>query len=427
MTEKLTKIRSITATGYIYQMLCVTGLVWQVQQISVEYFEFSTVSSITIKMPGDEEAKALNVCFLSSEVLNYTKFIKIFNNYNDQYNSIPGTNMKWDPDNRIIKSYIYQNYFTVSERFSVLLMIDEALLYHPNYLGQPHKGRIFIWNDYTCYQIWLRQRYQFEWRWDAFQPKNEYDVTEVGFTERLTTSDFDYKNRGLINVTYTHAVLTSVGKFPWLEFYLTSSHKIKPMYKNQFFLSAHTYIADRLKWPYVDNCIDYAEQGFQDRDDAINECIDIQMIASRNKSYRMKIFKQRVPYLPAKPVDKEREKCTDRYQNKDCYTKILFTKINIRDQKKEKERTSFYYSVDVTGDPSFNIKSQAKIALIDFICYILGACGTWFGFSFLMLNPAPHLLSRINSKIKPSLEDQESVLSDISEFMTEMTSENENI
>ena len=42
-----------------------------------------------------------------------------------------------------------------------------------------------------------------------------------------------------------------------------------------------------------------------------------------------------------------------------------------------------------------------------------------------MFNPAPHLLSRINPKIKPSLEDKESVLSDISEFMTEMTSENE--
>ena len=91
------------------------------------------------------------------------------------------------------------------------------------------------------------------------------------------------------------------------------------MYKNQFFLSAHTYIAERLKWPYVDNCIDDAEQGFQDRDDAINECIDIQMIASRKKSYRMKIFKQRASYIPAKPVDKEREKCTDRYQKREMH------------------------------------------------------------------------------------------------------------
>lgn len=123
------KIRSITATGYIYKMLCLAGLVWQVQQISVEYFKFSTISSITIEMPDDEEAKALNICFLSSEVLNYTKFIKVFNHYNDQYNSIHGTNMKWDPDNRIIKSYVYRNYFTVAERFSVLLIINEVLSY----------------------------------------------------------------------------------------------------------------------------------------------------------------------------------------------------------------------------------------------------------------------------------------------------------
>ena len=39
--------------------------------------------------------------------------------------------------------------------------------------------------------------------------------------------------------------------------------------------------------------------------------------------------------------------------------------------------------------PRSEVVSQPKIAMIDYITYVLGACGTWFGFSFLILNPAP--------------------------------------
>ena len=35
------------------------------------------------------------------------------------------------------------------------------------------------------------------------------------------------------------------------------------------------------------------------------------------------------------------------------------------------------------------IRSQIKIDDVDFVTYIFGALGTWFGFSFLMINPLP--------------------------------------
>lgn len=41
--------------------------------------------------------------------------------------------------------------------------------------------------------------------------------------------------------------------------------------------------------------------------------------------------------------------------------------------------------------PSFRIASKAKIEDIDLITYILGALGSWIGFSFLGFNPIPFL------------------------------------
>lgn len=41
------------------------------------------------------------------------------------------------------------------------------------------------------------------------------------------------------------------------------------------------------------------------------------------------------------------------------------------------------------GDlPSYEIRSKERIVEIDFATYVLGAIGTWFGLSFININPS---------------------------------------
>ena len=47
--------------------------------------------------------------------------------------------------------------------------------------------------------------------------------------------------------------------------------------------------------------------------------------------------------------------------------------------------------------PSFFIESKPRIDDIDFVTYILGAFGFWFGLSFLSINPVPCFLAITDS------------------------------
>ena len=50
--------------------------------------------------------------------------------------------------------------------------------------------------------------------------------------------------------------------------------------------------------------------------------------------------------------------------------------------------------------PSQRIVSRPKIENIDYMTYILGALGSWIGFSFIRLNPVNKFLRRID-KVEP--------------------------
>ena len=64
-----------------------------------------------------------------------------------------------------------------------------------------------------------------------------------------------------------------------------------------------------------------------------------------------------------------------------------------------------YLTVSARGvdtSPSFMIESKARINIIDFITYIMGALGSWIGFSFLLINPVPFIFKIKDNAIAAS-------------------------
>ena len=58
-----------------YFTLCFIGLIWQVTQISINFFQFDVISDIRLSLPERTEKKAFNFCFQTFEMLNYETYI----------------------------------------------------------------------------------------------------------------------------------------------------------------------------------------------------------------------------------------------------------------------------------------------------------------------------------------------------------------
>ena len=60
----------------IFHSLCLSGLIWQVTQISVNFFEFDVLTDIKIFTPEESEwsEKVAYVCFDDNELINREKF-----------------------------------------------------------------------------------------------------------------------------------------------------------------------------------------------------------------------------------------------------------------------------------------------------------------------------------------------------------------
>ena len=74
--KQVNKITYVTST-YIFRSLCLSGLIWQITQISINFFQFDIIKDINVVMPEDsiEVEKVLYICSENSELLSYGRYI----------------------------------------------------------------------------------------------------------------------------------------------------------------------------------------------------------------------------------------------------------------------------------------------------------------------------------------------------------------
>lgn len=94
------------------------------------------------------------------------------------------------------------------------------------------------------------------------------------------------------------------------------------------------------------------------------------------------------------------------------------------------EKTSESPEVDVGiypndgNEPSFTLESKPRIDNIDYVTYILGALGSWLGFSFLGVNPIPYLLKvASNTPVSSNVDTGQTFLELRTELKTELKAE----
>lgn len=374
-------------------------------------------------MPGKEIRKPINLCARQNELLNYTVYEELFNNYNLHSEHKVEGNVSLD--DYYTKQVYVDMFFTVKERFRLILDASEVF---QHFEGNEFVDQ-YILSSYICYQVYYepeaeqphldprivefegdianyKQKYfaQYNLREYLGNPysfddgSNENDVDDY----LTTSSDTEYtinplynENEEVGNVTQVFHVIDNItevrisvskkGHLPTFEYFIAAPVSINN--KTKISISSNYYRFNRQPYPYVDNCVNYTTLGFRNKDDAVNSCLNSMQIAANGWAARTYVFRSGIDY-PMNPstVFLDNWQCQKMFESNDCEEEITFTNIV--------EEKLMWYDIEgleirqyLSTEPSYEISNQVKIENVDYVTYIFGAAGTWFGFCFLMLNP----------------------------------------
>lgn len=369
----------------IFYCILFSGLIWQVTQISINFFQFDTSKDIKVIMPEESgwKKKVFNLCFDNEDILNYESYLKLLmkkaelsknRTYLENYNRIgPKMYLNWieSKDKKETKKAFIRE-LTARERFSIaynLSVITVGKSDLPNQITPGWYDPIeFILGEKFCYQI--NRSFQ------AFvNSKSIENVTTIYVS---------------IGRKFNH-VMTDYRKF--LE--------IQEMDRNvsRIQITSYSYRISRLKWPYVDDCVNYPNIGYVDKLDAIISCslynqISDYQYTKLSLSHKKPVTESDYSIMNYTIQTKgDNSDCKKKFVNVECNQHSFFTQLHGKPSSQiiRPITLSIVFKKDV--DPSFVIESKPRIDDIEFVTYILGALGTWLGFSFIILNPIPFILT----------------------------------
>lgn len=364
------------AIKYTHYTLCFAAFIWQSALISMNYFEFPTVSSTNFMIPGVETKKPITLCFAGDQMFNDELYSKIFDTKADcvKYD-------KYDP--LMIYGAVLLS-FTVTDRFNISLPHSDVFLVANTELAKYVVGRLI------CYQAIPRDtdRMVYEWVGDVSQNKPQ------AMAEYMTSPN------ALKNVTFLRIAMSPKDILPYFELFTSPQISIKPNQSLFIYVSSHFYRFHKLPPPYVDQCVDFRKLGYFDRYDATSDCVNNELLKLDRKVSQMKIFTNvsdhRFHLLTG---ELNMKKCQERTKGDNCYRELTFTEHDIEVEYEDFGYTRAIIRNIMTSKTSYITVNQPKIENVDYVTYIFGAAGTWFGFCFLSIEPVP-LLEWIISKIK---------------------------
>lgn len=341
-------------------------------------------------MPGKEMKKALNICFPNDEIIDYWKYQQVFDAKVKKGEINPSMRIQYNSTDGKLLYMISRTFYhamTIRERLEITMNADN--LFKPKV-----PSRKYILYLYICYQL------------IPIYGEEEFE-TELGFKPLSHSVYAKYKMKRILlqNVSSMHIVLNPIHQQPFIEFFLKPG-TIDINWERTagtFTVTAYSYKLENLEWPYVNYCINYLMIGFKDKRDAINTCIHEKTIAKFGKTSRFKVFDNETavnyPMLDRSMKSQNESvqfsvQCKKIYHQTDCKFETSFTKTIAMEGHSE----DFYFFQSMGEDPSYEIQSQPKIENVDFITYILGTLGTWFGFTFVLLNPVNYFLQSSNVK-----------------------------
>ena len=364
MQKKSISKRSYYLLNTLFHSLCLAGLLWQVTKVSIDFFHYEVMKDINIIMPEEvmNKDKVFFMCvwFNIFDMDQYERILAT-KNFDQLYNESEAFEDCRRGNYTPSPSTVVKRIFSAKERIATFSNVTIFLEF---YSRRSLNSSKFFFGNLSCFQV--------------------------------NNGDF-WMKKSDIKYFYIHL---SGKPLPYLYaerlFYVSNLTSLQRIDFNYY-----SYSITGMEEPYQDKCFNYKTT----KQAAIAECIhhmfpgdtfytDYDLIDENNPVYQNQTYKF-VSYTDGKI-------CENRYIQSHCNETIYFNQIDMR----RNEDAAVYNETEIDifapeGDisPSFIMKSKARINLIDFITYVMGALGSWIGFSFLLINPVPILFKIKNNSI----------------------------
>ena len=352
-----------TFWSLFYHSLCLSGLIWQVTQISINFFEFDVNKDINIRMPSEfnfTTGKSVYLCFNMYQFFDQEQFrdlILVWRKSND-------TNKQdlVDEWKRKGISWYFKDFFhyraTVGEIFRVVL--NESIIDRSSIIE-------ILFEDKICFT------------------SSKTELGPIAFGDEFTKRT----NRVLDNVTSISVALGD--NYPYFDPQsLIETDDIRKI--TALILRSYSYNIIKKEFPYSDKCYDYRLSKILNQYEARIKCKE-ELLGNKVASYDSIISKNDFHvYNLTRWGNGTLDRDCDQ-QPPDCNRTVHFT--SSRMVMRPGNFSDIYVAIwpEEGKEPSFTLVSKPRIDNIDYVTYILGALGSWLGFSFLGINPVPYLLT----------------------------------
>lgn len=390
----------------LFHLLCIAGFLFQVFLISINYFQFKTISSVGIRIPGVEKANAINTCFFNDEIFDSDNYLGVVKRMIEENR----TNIQIkEANDSVMKKLIFRN-MTINDRFHASILDG----YYPSiYSTIPEKSIRYIFDTFICDHgvMYDSSKNDVIKIIDYIhQEDTQWNQLYISFDGSIVKNEIPDYNRE--NVTKMLIAMTPYEKLAYSEFESIGFIDINQTLEYFINISSHSYKFERLKSPYVDGCIDYTILGHRDRYDAVTDCTNKKIVQKYSMTSRQKIFTysdslEQVINYTMKYVRNENDfmvfaECQKIFFQNDCNDENTFSELkNISTKESDGEIGWMDRKIKIfskfSKNPSYIAESLPKMYHIEYVTYILATSSIWFGFNFFIINP-----SKIIKKYFPS-------------------------
>lgn len=370
----------------LFNIFCIVGCVYQIQNIVISYFLYETVTQNEFSNPSIVTSPSLHYCFLclddGIEKSAVEKKYRI-------------TTPKDSGDMR----NLFEDLITISDmlQFSSDTAIDECKfrdetgnifidVYESKQCKEYFNTKKYILQQYICYQIKLENRISVTFRSIESSLRTDRVIFEIRISSnfssfrkvRLTVTDIDYPILGRV--------------------YSPSYYKVANSYMS-IHVQCINFTTHNLGYPYSKYI---CESDFKHAD-CMKYCMTNETLSKFNRlpftffydtpiDYSMVSFTQMRNRTISIQLNQLYEKCSKKCTMYPCHPDYCITS-GYADSALQFgiSKPGSTIRIETTGHPNANINSMPKVSLLDFIIYTLSSLGIWFGLVIVSCNPFKYI------------------------------------
>lgn len=382
--------------AFVYILICFAGLMWQLIEVSIEYFKYETSTGIRIHFPDEVTFPDISVC------LRYTDILKF-----DELNKQTNRSYEFTVDDDRVR--MYQQNLTLSQIFSFTPSVNDTLSSIVYRHKQSYKRYICHGNN-ECTRIFTIDKYYYLEYMCYRYTSNQMNSSSVSFSTIAVTPSSPgtiFKltfNRMFSRVSYMKISLHSVHLYPFRS--LRRTPVTRRYYERQTDTAKYnTFVSYQSKLtthylpsPYVTRCIDYSHLQFDSSAHCQELCVNnhtlrklgkvpFSVILTNHQQLSTSLHALSYNDVANESISHKLLHIESMCQRKVCHLKDCNVETVVTHTSKEPGSQLMVLRVILPYTPYINVKHVACIQFVAFLTFILSTISTWTGVCILRINP----------------------------------------